>query len=85
MTYEEILELEDFCLDKDIDIVIDFLKKHYEAKYRDEWIDDGGDVRGTYVMGQCYELPNGKIDLFYLNTEGVVSYIDTKDLAWEGE
>lgn len=69
-------QLEQWCMGKDINEVTEFLKNKFNAKYVDEKIDDGGDEEGTYVMKKVLSIGNGYIDLYYLDTDGIISYVE---------
>lgn len=69
-------QLEQWCMGKDVDEVTDLLKNKYNAKFVDEKIDDGGDEEGTYVKKRVLSINGGYIDLYYLDTDGIISYVD---------
>lgn len=69
-------QLEQWCMGKDVDEVTDLLKNKYNARFVDEKIDDGGDEEGTYVKKRVLSLNGGYIDLYYLDTDGIISYVD---------
>ena len=69
-------QLEQWCMGKDVNEVTEFLKNKFNAKYVDEKIDDGGDEKGTYVMKKILSIGNGYIDLYYLDTDGIISYVE---------
>lgn len=69
-------QLEQWCIGKDVDEVTEFLKNKFNAKYVDEKIDDGGDEEGTYVMKKVLSIGNGYADLYYLDTDRIISYAE---------
>ena len=64
----------EWCIGKNIELVTDIFINKYNSKIVDEKIDDGGFVQDTYIIKRTYEIYDVYVDLFYLNTDEIVSY-----------
>ena len=76
MTFEELKAyLDGWAIERSVDEVEEYLISQ-GAKYNDEWIDNGTDTEGEYVMGECYEFDGHYINLYYSNINPLVGCIE---------
>lgn len=74
ITNQQISEIEDYCMGRDIREVEEWLEREYDADWCDEKIDDGDEDDG-YVMLTSYQIGHHYFRFYWDDEDGIITYI----------